>query len=258
MPTNYIINDLPERAKKPREEGLTMVIDKGLSISEVHNLMENCGEYIDYAKLGWGTSYVTTHLQEKINAYKAANVQPYLGGTLFEIMVAKNQLDTYKKIIEDYKLEYIEISNGVVPIPLEEKCKYIEEMKDFGHIFSEIGSKQEDHIIGVDEWVYSAQEELKAGSEKIIGEARESGITGLFRKDGTAKEDLIHGILDKIDREKIIWETPLKGQQTWFITLLGANVNLGNITPSEAVSLESMRLGLRADTFYHFNPSLLP
>lgn len=249
---NYVINNLPERTEKPRKYGLTMVMDKGLSVREAEDLIDTSSRYIDIIKLGWATSYVTPTLKDKLEVYKQANIPFYFGGTLFEAFIIRGQFDDYRKVLEKYDMPLAEVSDGSIEIPHDEKCKYIEELSQQVKVLSEVGSKDVEQIIPPYRWIELMQAELDAGAWKVIGEARESGTVGLFRSSGEVRSGLVQEILTKIPFEKIIWEAPQKSQQVWFIKLIGANVNLGNIATNEVIPLETLRLGLRGDTFSHF------
>jgi phosphosulfolactate synthase len=253
---NYHLTKIPERTQKPRKSGLTMVMDKGLSLREVSDMIETSGQYIDIVKFGWATSYVTPNLKEKLDIYKEANIPCYFGGTLFEAFVVRDQIDDYLKVIEKYGLEYAEVSDGSVDMDHDLKCQFIERMAKHVTVLSEVGSKDAAKIIPPYKWIEQMQTELDAGAWKVIGEAREAGNVGLFRDSGEVRQGLVEEILTKIPSEKIIWEAPQKAQQVWFIKLSGANVNLGNIAPNEVIPLETIRLGLRGDTFNHFLEAL--
>ena len=249
---NYYLNNIPERTKKERNYGLTMVMDKGLSLREVEDMLDISGDYIDIVKLGWATSYVTPKLKEKLEIYRQANIPFYFGGTLFEAFVIRDQFEDYRKVLDKYGMPLAEVSDGSIDIPHEEKCKYVNILSEQVKVLSEVGSKDVEKIIPPYQWIELMQAELDAGAWKVIGEARESGTVGLFRSSGEVRSGLVQEILTKIPFEKIIWEAPQKTQQVWFIKLLGANVNLGNIAPREVIPLETIRLGLRGDTFNHF------
>ena len=249
---NYSLSQLPERTQKPREQGFTMMMDKGLSIREVEDFLEVSAPYTDIVKLGWATSYVVPNLQRKIDAYRAADLPVYLGGTLFEAFIIRNQFDDYRRLLDKFGLEYAEVSDGSLDLPHDRKCEFIRELSKSVKVLSEVGSKDAEKIIPPYKWISQMQAELDAGAIKVIGEAREGGNVGLFRSTGEVRSGLVEEILTKIPSERIIWEAPQKAQQVWFIKLLGANVNLGNIAPNEIVSLETIRLGLRGDTFSHF------
>lgn len=249
---NYELNNLPDRTSKPREKGLTMVMDKGLSVREVEDFLEVAGHYTDLVKLGWATSFVTPNLEQKLKIYREAGIPTYFGGTLFEAFLVRGQFDDYCKILDKYKMTIAEVSDGSIEIPHNEKCEYIRKLSQQVTVISEIGSKDAEKIIPPYKWIELMQAESEAGSWKLIAEAREGGNVGIYRGSGEVREGLVQEILTKIPEEKIIWEAPQKGQQVWFIKLLGANVNLGNIAPSETIPLETIRLGLRGDTFNHF------
>lgn len=249
---NYELNNIPERTSKPREKGFTMVMDKGLSVREAEDMIETCGNHVDIIKLGWATSYVTANLEKKLDVYRSAGIPAYLGGTLFEAFIIRNQFDDYRKVLDKFKLEHAEVSDGSIILNHEKKCEYITTLAKQVTVLSEVGSKDAAEIIPPYKWIELMQKELDAGAWKVIGEAREGGNVGLFRSTGEVRSGLVQEILTKIPMEKILWEAPQKEQQVWFIKLLGANVNLGNIAPKEVIPLETIRLGLRGDTFDHF------
>jgi phosphosulfolactate synthase len=231
---------------------MTMVMDKGLSANQASDLIESGGDFIDIIKLGFGTSAVTPHLEKKIKIYRDAGIPVYLGGTLFEAFVIRGQFEDYKRLLDKFGLTHCEVSDGSIEISQEEKCGYIRSLaKDFV-VLSEVGSKDAEKIIPPYKWIAMMQAELEAGSWKIIAEARESGTVGIFRKSGEVRSGLVEEILTKIPQETILWEAPQKEQQVWFMTLYGHNVNLGNIAPNEVIPLETLRLGLRGDTFHHW------
>ncbi|TKC00557.1 phosphosulfolactate synthase [Pedobacter cryophilus] len=249
---NYTLNNIPERTAKPRQNGLTMVMDKGLSLRQVEDFLEVAGGHTDIVKLGWSTSYVTPNLTEKLKLYRDAGIPVYFGGTLFEAFVIRNQFDDYRKVLDKYGMEYVEVSDGSIEIPHEEKCEYIQTLSKDVTVISEVGSKDEKKIFAPYKWIKLMKAEIEAGSWKVIAEAREGGNVGIYRDSGEVRQGLVDEILTQIPEETIIWEAPQKAQQVWFIELIGANVNLGNIAPAEVIPLETIRLGLRGDTFNHF------
>ncbi|MEP0984432.1 phosphosulfolactate synthase [Ekhidna sp.] len=249
---NYNLNNIPERTNKPRTEGFTMVMDKGLSLREVEDLVETSGEYIDIVKFGWATSFVYPQLKEKIALFKSAGIPTYFGGTLFEAFIVRDQFSDYQKILDEFGLEYAEVSDGSIEMDHDKKCDYIATLAKQVTVLSEVGSKDAAKIIPPYKWIQQMETELEAGAWKVIGEARESGNVGLFRDSGEVRQGLVEEILTQIPEEKILWEAPQKAQQVWFIKLCGTNVNLGNIAPNEVIPLETIRLGLRGDTFSHF------
>jgi phosphosulfolactate synthase len=249
---NYYLNDIPERTTKPRQKGLTMVMDKGLSLRQVEDFLEVSGEHTDIVKLGWATSYVTPNLKEKLALYRSANIPVYFGGTLFEAFTIRNQFDDYRRVLEEYGMEYAEVSDGSMDIDHEQKCEYIAKLATQVTVISEVGSKDAAKIFAPYKWIQLMQAEINAGSWKVIAEAREGGNVGIYRGTGEVREGLVDEILTQIPDERIIWEAPQKEQQVWFIKLIGTNVNLGNIAPAEVIPLETIRLGLRGDTFDYF------
>ena len=246
---NFNLTKIPARTPQPRTSGLTMVMDKGLSIREVHDFMSVCRPHTDIVKLGFGTSFVTPNLREKIDVYHSYNIPVYFGGTLFEAFLIRNQFDDYLAVCKDYGISYVEVSDGSVSIPHTEKCGYIERLTQHATVLSEVGSKDAAHIIPPYKWIELMRAELEAGSSYVIAEAREAGNVGIYRGSGEVREGLVQEILTQIPEEKIIWEAPQKAQQLYFLELIGCNVNLGNIAPNEVIPLETMRIGLRGDTF---------
>jgi len=249
---NFTLTQIPERTKQPRSFGLTMVMDKGLSVEEVKNFLSIAGPHVDIVKLGFGTSFVTPVLREKLEVYRQHNVPVYFGGTLFEAFLIRNQFEDYIKICKDYGVQHVEVSDGSIEIPHAEKCGYIEKLVKHFTVLSEVGSKDAAHIIPPYKWIELMKAELEAGSSYVIAEAREAGNVGIYRGTGEVREGLVQEILTQIPQEKILWEAPQKAQQLYFIELISHNVNLGNIAPNEVIPLESMRIGLRGDTFHLF------
>jgi len=246
---NFTLSQMPDRNKKPREHGITMVMDKGLSIEETKNFLSVAEPYVDVVKLGFGTSYVTPNLDKKLEVYRNANIPIYFGGTLFEAFLIRGQLEDYISLCKDYGVGYMEVSDGSVDIDHKEKCRLIERLTQYGTVLSEVGSKDAAHIIPPYKWIELMRAELNAGATYVIAEARESGNVGIYRGTGEVREGLVQEILTQIPAEKILWEAPQKSQQLYFIELVGVNVNLGNIAPNEMIALEAMRIGLRGDTF---------
>ena len=254
---NFELPYLPERSAKPRETGLTMVMDKGISVRQAENFLNSGGEYTDIVKLGFGTSYLTKDIEQKIKIYQEGGLKVYLGGTLFEAFLIRGMYEDYKRLIDKLKLDTVEISDGSIVLDHDKKCEIIAEMSKNYTVLSEVGSKEEGILISPGKWINMMSTELEAGSWKVIAEARESGTVGIYRPSGTAHVALVNKILTKIPAEKILWEAPIKSQQVWFIKLLGAEVNLGNINHFEVIPLETLRLGLRGDTFFSFLPDEL-
>jgi phosphosulfolactate synthase len=245
---------LPERTSKPRENGITMVMDKGLSVREAEDMIHTAGHLVDFVKLGFGTSLFTNNLKEKIKFYHDNHLNVYVGGTLFEAFVIRNKFDDYRKFIKSLNLTTVEVSDGSMEMHHDQKCEYIRTLASENTVISEVGSKDADINIAPDAWAAMMQKELQSGSFKVIAEARESGTVGIYDPKGNADVALIHKILEKVPVEQIIWEAPLKSQQVWFIKHFGTNINLGNIAPNEVIALETLRTGLRGDTFHQFLP----
>ncbi len=252
-----MIRLLPERKEKPRHSGVTMVMDKGLGLRQAQDLVETSGHLIDFIKLGFGTSLVTRQAKDKAWLYREHDIKVFVGGTLFEAFMVRDQLDEFIACIEELGCDAVEISDGCIRMNHEEKCNIIRQLTEDYTVVSEVGAKDDDVVLAAGDWVEAMNKELEAGSSFVIGEARETGTVGLYDKDGCADEALIQEILARVPGEKVIWEAPKKHQQTCFIRLLGADVNLGNIAPAEIASLETLRLGLRADTFFDFLPDHL-
>ncbi|MDB9775912.1 phosphosulfolactate synthase [Vicingaceae bacterium] len=251
---NFELPFIPERPAKPRESGVTMMMDKGLSIRQSEDFLDASGHLVDIIKLGFGTSFVSNDLQKKIDLYHGAGLKVYLGGTLFEAFIARGMFDDYRKLLDKLKLQTTEVSDGSIDLPHDVKCNYISTLaKDFT-VLSEVGSKEEGILISPGKWISMMNTELEAGSWKVIAEARESGTVGIYRPNGTAHSALVSKILKRVPKDKILWEAPIKGQQVWFIQLLGPNVNLGNIGHDEVIPLETLRIGLRGDTFFQYLP----
>ena len=245
--------DIPKRPQKPREKGLTMVMDKGISIAEAKMLMDSSQKFIDIVKFGFGTALITENIKEKIKLYKKHGIKVYLGGTLFEAFIARNMFSEYCEFIKKLEIDTVEISDGSIKMNHSQKCEYINQLANQKMtVFSEVGYKSSKKILAPSKWIKLMEKEIEAGSWKVIAEARESGNVGLYRSGGEVRSDLIEEILTKIPKDNILWEAPKKQQQVFFIKLLGANVNLGNIGTSDVIPLECLRLGLRGDTFFNF------
>lgn len=249
---NFPLNNIPERTSKPRSSGFTMSMDKGLSVRAAEDLVDVSGEYLDVIKLGFGTSVVTPNLEKKLAVYREAGIPYYFGGTLFEAFVARGQFDDFRRYLDKFKAPYVEVSDGSLDIKTEDKLAYITSLaKDFT-VLSEVGSKDDSVVIPPYKWVEMMNAEMEAGSFKVIAEARESGTVGVFQKSGETRMGLVDEILHSVNSDSIIWEAPQKSQQVYFIKKVGANVNLGNIAPHEMIALETLRIGLRGDTFFTY------
>src|ERR687892_457042 len=245
---------LPERAAKPREQGLTHVIDKGLNLRDIEGLFDTAGEYVDIVKLGWGTSYVTNNLEKKIALYRSFATPVVCGGTLFEAVYARRKLDEFKRWLVEYRFSHVEISDGTLEIPRGRKLELIADFARDFTVVSEVGSKDADVNYAPYLWVEWIKEELDAGAWKVVTEAREGGTAGIFRPSGEMRTGLVDEIVHEIDFHDLIFEAPTKDGQAWFVKQFGPEVNLGNIPPDEVIPLETLRLGLRADTLKEVLP----
>lgn len=246
----FNLTHIPTRTQRPRQHGLTMVMDKGLGQLVIKDFLELCADYVDVLKLGFGTACVTPNLKEKIALYKQYNLMVYFGGTMFEAFVLRGMFDEYVSLCQEFDIRHFEVSDGSITLDLREKCRYIEKLAKIGTVFSEVGSKDADDIMPPYKWIECMRAELDAGASYVIAEARESGTVGVYRSTGEVRQGLVQEILTQIPAEKIIWEAPRKEQQLFFLKLLGCNVNLGNLSFAEVIALETMRIGLRADTFF--------
>lgn len=246
---------IPERSVRPRKNGVTMVMDKGLGLKQAAMYIDSCSEFVDLVKLGFGTSAITPNLTEKIKLYKDAGFKVYLGGTLFEAFVIRKKFDDYVKFVDKLKIDHVEVSDGSIVMDHDEKLGYISKLAKNFTVLSEVGSKEEGIIIHPNKWTSMMKSELEAGSWKVIAEARESGNVGIYHRNGSPHTMLMNKIIAKVKPENILWEAPQKSQQVWFIKQFGADVNLGNIAFEEVIPLETLRLGLRGDTFFTFLPA---
>jgi phosphosulfolactate synthase len=240
--------DLPPRPGKPRVEGLTHVIDKGMNLREIEGMFDTAGNYVDIVKLGWGTSYVTNNLEKKIALYRSFETPVVCGGTLFEAVYARGKLDEFKRWLTDQRFSHVEISDGTLEIPRERKVELIADFARDFTVLSEVGSKDEETVYAPYQWVEWIKEELAAGAWKVITEGREGGTAGIYRPTGEMRTGLVDEIVHEVEVGELIFEAPTKSSQAWFVKQFGPNVNLGNIPPEEVIPLETLRLGLRGDT----------
>lgn len=244
---------LPPRSAKPRESGISLVLDKGTGLREIEDLLASASDYIDLVKLGWGTGYVTQNLRDKVRLYQQAGIPAYLGGTLLELSILQNRFDEYRKLAQSLGITHVEVSTGIVELSTDDKTRYIRELTRDFVVLSEVGSKSAQKVLPAYRWVESIQAELDAGAWKVICEGRESGTVGIFHTDGNVKSGVVDEIVARIDSSRLIFEAPQKAQQVWFIQMFGSDVNLGNIASSEVIPLETLRLGLRGDTMPNFH-----
>lgn len=228
--------------------GLTIAIDDGLPLEQVENRLSMCDEWLDLVKLGWGTGYVTEKLGEKVELYRNHNVEVFFGGTLFELAAQYNSVTRYSETLNSFGVNHVEVSAGTIELPHEEKRDYINSLSESLVVLSEVGSKDAAETMEPEEWCRRCRREIDAGASYIILEGRASGSAGVYQSDGEIREDIIEAVTDEIPLERLIFETPKKNQQAWFINTFGPTVGLGNIPIDSILPLRTLRLGLRGDT----------
>jgi len=239
---------VPARPGKPREVGVTHVMDKGLNLRDIEGMFDTAGQFVDIVKFGWGTSYVTNNLEKKIALYRSFETPVVCGGTLFEAVVARGKLDEYRRWLTENGFSHVEVSDGTIDLPREQKLELVSEFARDFVVMSEVGSKDSEVVFAPYQWVQWLKEDLDAGAWKVITEGREGGTAGIFRSSGDMRTGLIDEIVHEIDLSEIIFEAPTTRSQAWFVQKYGPDVNLGNIPPEEVIPLETLRLGLRSDT----------
>jgi phosphosulfolactate synthase len=239
---------LPTRPAKPRERGWTHVIDKGMTVAEAEGMLETAGDYVDIVKLGWGTSYVTRNLGEKIHLYQSHGVPVMCGGTLLEAAIARGKVEEFRRWTAGYGFTHVEVSDGTIQIERESKLELISILAADHVVLSEVGSKDAECVFAPYQWVAWVKEELAAGATKVIAEGREGGTAGIYRSNGEVRSGLIDELVHEIAADLLLFEAPQTEQQAWFVHHLGPDVNLGNIPPQEVIPLETLRLGLRSHT----------
>jgi phosphosulfolactate synthase len=240
--------DVPARPGKPRQTGLTHVMDKGLNLRDIEGMFDTAGQFVDIVKFGWGTSYITNNLEKKIALYRSFETPVVCGGTLFEAVYGRDRIDEFKAWLQHHRFSHVEISDGTLDIPRDRKLELIADFARDFTVLSEVGSKDSDVVYAPYQWVQWIKEELEAGAWKVITEGREGGTAGIFRSDGDMRTGLIDEIAHEVSVDDLLFEAPTKSSQAWFVKQFGPNVNLGNIPPDEVIPLETLRLGLRGDT----------
>lgn len=241
---------LPYRTCKNREFGITSIVDFGLSMGELKHMLDDYSEYVDFAKLGIGTAYITPKIKDKINLYKQFEIEPYCGGTLFEKAYIQNKLDEYLSFLQNIGVHWIEISTGVLNIPIEERCELVERLKQDFNVFGEVGSKDVSIEMTTSEWEMEMKALINAGCKYVITEGRDSGTAGIYNRNGEIKSELIESMSQTLNENQIIFEAPTAKSQMYFINTLGPNVNLGNVKLHDILLLETQRRSLRAETFF--------
>jgi phosphosulfolactate synthase len=252
---NPTVLNLPLRAAKPRRTGLTMVIDGGIPAAHFTDIVSSAAEYIDFVKFGWGTAVVTSNLHAKIDVLRAHQIGFYFGGTLFEKYVMQGHFEEFRKFCQEHAGQHVEVSNGTISMSNSEKASYIRKLADDFIVVSEVGFKDpgRSEQLPPSLWVEYIREDLDAGASLVTLEARESGRSGICRPDGALRFGLIEDVLTSgISQQHLLFEAPSTSLQTYFITRLGPDVNLGNVPANGVIGLETLRLGLRADTLAAF------
>jgi phosphosulfolactate synthase len=244
---------LPERTTKPRESGLTHVLDKGLSLEQARQFLDVSSPYVDIVKLGWGTAVVTPNVKEKIALYQSYDIPVSFGGTFFEVCLRQGKYDEFLALVDECGMTCVEVSDGTIDMDEEDKLAIVRDLSKRYKVLSEVGSKDDAVVITPSKWVDLIGRELEAGAWKVITEGRESGTVGIYRPNGDVKDGLLEEIKETFDTSRLLFEAPVKKQQAWFIKYFGTNVNLGNIPPEEVISVETLRLGVRGDTLLTFH-----
>jgi phosphosulfolactate synthase len=237
---------------KPREHGITHVIDRGMSLADVDGLLEVAGDAVDVVKLGWGTALVSANLRPKLERFASRGIPVVLGGTLTELAIRQGRVEGLVAWLRELGLRHVEVSDGTIALDAQVKRELIERLAREFTVLAEVGSKDADFIMAPYVWVEQIESDLEAGAWKVIAEARESGTAGIYRATGEVRTGLIDEIVHAIDPERLIFEAPLREQQVWLLKRFGTECNLGNIAPADVLSLETLRLGLRSDTVERF------
>ena len=240
--------ELPDRDRKPRTRGVTHVLDKGMTTTALEATLAHTGELVDVLKIGWGIAYVDPTVKERVALCHAAGVTTCLGGTLLELCVAQGRVDQLRRWAADIGIDAIEVSNGLEAMNSTQKSMLVRELSADFVVLAETGAKDGHAPVVTEHWLTELAADLAGGARFVIAEGRESGTVGLYTEDGGVREELVDAIADRIPVERVIFEAPRKAQQAWFVRRFGPDVNLGNIPPDEVLPLETLRLGLRADT----------
>lgn len=241
---------LPKRTSGTRTYGLTSIVDFGTPIGELKNILADYNNIIDIAKIGIGSAYVMPNIKKRVDLYKEFQIKPYCGGTLFEKCYYQNKIPEYLTFLRELGIDWIEVSNGTLDIPLRERLQLVSGFTNEFHVIAEVGSKDASNEMPIFEWREEIKEFLEAGCDYVITEGRDSGTSGIYEKCGKIKSDLIRELIDSIDSKKVIFEAPSPKHQMYFIKEIGPNVNLGNVKLNDVLILEAQRCGLRSETFY--------
>jgi phosphosulfolactate synthase len=245
--------DLPARPPKPRARGVTHVIDPGLSARDAEGMVESVGDYVDLVRFGWGTAYITRELRRKLDLYRASGLPTMLGGTLTELAWLQGKVDALRRWLDELGIEHVEVSSGVVKMPRDEKLALIQSLARDRTVYAEVGEKDPHALMAPYRWVELIREALEAGATQVVCEGRADGSAGVYRPDGEVRTGLVDEVAHEIDINRLIFEAPQRQQQIWFIERFGTDVNIGNVHPRDVISLETLRVGLRADTLPLFH-----
>jgi phosphosulfolactate synthase len=250
MPRLDDVLALPARTVKPRACGLTSVMDSGVPVGILRSVLADFSPYIDHAKLGIGSAYITPNVDEKIACYSEHRVQVCLGGTLFEKYVSQKKLDDYVHLVRRLGLDLVEVSNGTIELPLADRIAIVRDLAGEFTVLAEVGCKDQKQIMPPSEWMAEISALLAAGATYVITEGRNSGTAGIYRENGEIRTGLVSDIVRTFGPERLIFEAPNASAQNFLINLAGANVNLGNVSPMDVLQLEAQRQALRSETFH--------
>jgi phosphosulfolactate synthase len=239
---------LPERTAKPRQSGLLHVLDDGIPPAETRQLLDAAGPVIDIWKFGWGTAYLDQHLAEKLALLARHGVQACTGGTLLEVAWRQGAVAAFLDWAEAAGFPCVEVSCGTVAMTRRQKSDLIAVSASRLAVLAEIGRKDAGAPVSARQWAADAEADLDAGAGRVVTEGRESGTVGLYQPDGSVRADVAEAVAGAVGVERVLFEAPRRAQQSWLIRRFGANVNIGNVRPGAALSVEALRLGLRSDT----------
>ena len=248
MPECPSFLELPSRAVKPRSRGITHVLDSGLTPEATRAFLGQAGHLVDIMKVGWGIGYVDPTLSTRVGICTDHGCPVSLGGTLFEVAALQDRISELRDWALSVGMTHIEVSNGLRALSASRKQALVRELAADFVVLAETGAKEGNYPPTPAEWGEEMARDLDAGASWVIAEGRESGTVGLYHPDQGIREDLVSAILVWIPADKVIFEAPGKSQQAWFVRQLGADVNIGNVAPASVLALETLRLGLRADT----------
>ena len=239
---------LPERAGKPRSAGVTHVLDKGTPPVVLDGMLASTADLADIVKIGWGIGYLDRTLKHRVATYQRAGLLVSLGGTLVEIAVAQGELTALLRWAAATGIDALEVSDGLGWLPAGRQRALVAELSVDFVVLAEVGVKDAAIPVAAEVWAEEMNADLAAGATWVVAEGRESGTVGLYDPDGAVRTDLVEDLVDAVPADRVIFEAPTKAQQAWFVRRFGADVNLGNIAVDDVLALETLRLGLRADT----------